>query len=166
MRGLPGSGKSTWVKTRISLHKPGEVVVCSSDQFFVCPKCDTYHFDRSKLPFAHAWCQAECERHLKDDKAVAIIIDNTNTTPAECRPYVELGVKYEALISFVEIPFWEFSDEQLCERNVHGVPLTTIRAMRARFVRNMTIELALSEPTVDELSARWGHAARRAHPPA
>lgn len=161
VRSLPGAGKSTWVEKLKEARKPGDVVICSSDQFFVCKVCNGYHFERSKLPYAHAWCQDECEKHLKESKAKIIVIDNTNTTPAECRPYVEMAVKYGVEVEFIEIPFWGFTDEELAARNVHGVPAQTIRAMRARFVPKMTVEMALSEPTADELSASWGYMARR-----
>ena len=58
LRGLPGSGKSTFAKS-ISNESTGHI---ESDMFFV--KDGEYKFDGSKIKDAHNWCQDVVEHWM------------------------------------------------------------------------------------------------------
>ncbi len=146
VRGLPGSGKSTWVKkASLRLMDDGQtVVVCSSDKFFECPCCKGYNWNRDKLRFAHAWCRETFENALKEG-IENVFVDNTNVTLREIRPYVTLAEAYGYDIEIVEpnTP-WAFDVDELVRRNIHHVPREGIERMLSRWVPDVTVEMALA----------------------
>ena len=62
VRGLPGSGKSTFANTITN-----EFSVCEADKFFY-DKEGNYNFDATKLSQAHKWCRDEVEIRMKDNQ--------------------------------------------------------------------------------------------------
>lgn len=125
MRGLPGAGKSTWIKN----NTPG-AVVCSADHFF--EKSGTYQFDPTNLGKAHAECFAKFQKALERG-AETIVVDNTNTTKWEFEKYQNLANLHGYDVELVKIFDGGLSDEDLANRNTHGVPLENIRRMRSRW---------------------------------
>lgn len=109
IRGLPGSGKSTFA------HKLG-VKVVESDQFF--ENAGEYQFNPSKLPQAHEWCYNEVLWWLRNtDVAVA----NTFSRIWEFQKYLNLPNPKTVLTmegSYV---------------NLHGVPQENIEKMKDRW---------------------------------
>lgn len=133
MRGLPGSGKSSWVRAKCP-----EAVVCSADHFFEGGK--GYQFDTSLLGMAHADClrKALDAFHRKEEQ---VVIDNTNSRRWEFLNYARIAklVGYEVVVAelVVEAGWLHRSqrsrDHRLAERNIHGVPLVVIEGMRRRW---------------------------------
>ncbi len=118
MSGIPGSGKSTYSK------KLGGVV-CSADHWF--EREGEYKFDPTKLGMAHGACLAKFTRALMAGEDV-IVVDNTNTSSLELAPYVALAQAFGASCELVTI---QCDPDVAFARNVHGVPLETIRRMAA-----------------------------------
>lgn len=127
LRGLPGCGKSTVAR---ALKVPA--VVCSADDFFMVG--GEYHFDPSKIADAHAASQDKCHAALV--KGQSVIIDNTCTCRWEMEPYLQMAREHGVEVNVVDLFDGECSDEQLHERNTHGVPLQAIQAMRERYEHN------------------------------
>lgn len=127
VRGLPGSGKST-LASAISLHT-GAGMASADDHFTGAD--GVYRFDPAELPQAHAECQAEARRLLASGRS--IIIHNTFTQGWEATPYVVMARELGATIEVKDVFDGGLSDEALAARNVHGVPLASIAAMRARW---------------------------------
>ncbi len=122
IRGLPGSGKSTFAKQL-------DAVVVEADQFFL--KDDVYTYDAAKIGEAHAWCQKRTTELLisqLDHVAVA----NTFTRRWELTPYYEIANRLETGIIELTINT-QLSDAELAARCKHGVPVATITAMRERW---------------------------------
>lgn len=127
MRGLPGSGKSTFVEQFQPPYK-----VCSADDYFTDVQ-GNYNFDPSKLTEAHAWCMKhfllalESELNIRD-----LVVDNTNCSRAEYTPYVQVarafGVPKIQLIKIEPAPV-----DVLVQRNIHGVPKEAIKGMLSRW---------------------------------
>jgi predicted kinase len=141
-RGAPGSGKSTRVrKMAEDCRSRGlSVSVCSSDDFFVCPGCNAYHWSKDKLHFAHTWCRQKFESALQAGTNV-VIVDNTNVTIRECRPYVMFAQVYGYDVKFLEPETpWAFDAEELAKRNVHKCPREAIERMLKRWEPDMTVE--------------------------
>jgi AAA domain len=131
MRGLPGSGKSTFVVQLFERAKYYgiESVVCSADDYFY-DEYHQYHYDPRDVSSNHAKCFAKFERHLRAapgqlDFVKLIIVDNTNIRKDEMDKYLN------AVREFHDVRYHSFrfkcrNDEEAatqCLRTVHCVPL-------------------------------------------
>ena len=147
MRGLPGSGKSTMARdiARSAIKENHqEVVICSTDSFFVNDDGE-YVFDPTKLGQHHSANQHKVKSYMLLGAEV-IIVDNTNTTHREMKPYKELAllrgydvhevfIGKEFLFQGMDTDHNKFRDYiALChERGTHGVPMESIEKMARRF---------------------------------
>ena len=122
LRGLPGSGKSTYVSKNFSGH---ELAVCSADQYFMLE--GQYHFNPSKLPNAHAFCFKAAIAACTDLVGV-VVIDNTSLTTWEVSPYASLAAAYGYTFEVITLTC---TPEVSAARNVHGVTRATIDRMAA-----------------------------------
>lgn len=125
LRGLPGSGKSTWVKRYAQ-----DAVVCSADHYFI--KSGEYSFSPKELTQAHQACQTHCKEAMAQGKFV--VVDNTNISRWEFEPYVKLAKEYNYSVIYITVG--GRSDRECrvyAARNSHGVPLEAIRRMASRW---------------------------------
>lgn len=135
LRGLPGSGKSTYVRNHLN-----GAVVCSADHFFINPKSGEYIYDPSKIGDAHRSC-FKMALALMQNSCPLVVIDNTNLTKWEISPYMALGSAYNYECEIVTIN----CEPDVCvERNVHGVPKKTIERMHETLQK-------------EKLLPRWKH---------
>lgn len=123
MRGLPSSGKSTKAKELGGY-------ICSADDFFV--KDGVYTFDPKLISEAHAACRAKAMGAMALD-VPHIIIDNTNTQKWEYEKYIRMANDFGYEVVIVDCGAGSCSFEELAERNVHRVPIETIKKMAARW---------------------------------
>ncbi|XP_013793718.1 2',3'-cyclic-nucleotide 3'-phosphodiesterase-like [Limulus polyphemus] len=118
MRGLPGSGKS-YIVSKLEEMYGKSCIVCSADQYFC--KNGIYRFERSKLDYAHKFCQEKAERVCRMSTPV-VIIDNTNVRRWEMDFYRELAHREGYIQLFVEPKTpWKFDPEVLASKNSHGI---------------------------------------------
>lgn len=124
MRGLPGSGKSTWVKNTFhgKLHS-----VYSADDYFT--QLDgSYLFDASKLSKAHGDTLKRFAFGLTQYGSFSyncpMIVDNTNLFSLDMAPYINLAQAYERkwCIVTMHTPF-----DVAFNRNTHGIDEATFR---------------------------------------
>lgn len=120
IRGLPGSGKSTRAK---SFVETGAMDVhLEADQFFT-DSYGVYQFNAALIRNAHAWCQEETEKALRQGKRV--VVSNTFTQMWEIKPYADMAARVESGFGVIE-----------CDgkwANVHDVPPHQLDRMRARW---------------------------------
>ncbi|XP_042869364.1 2',3'-cyclic-nucleotide 3'-phosphodiesterase-like isoform X2 [Penaeus japonicus] len=122
MKGLPGSGKSTIVKSIQSVYK--DSVVCSADFYFM--RSGKYKFRADKLKQAHQACQNKATASASRGMNV-IIIDNTNVRNWEMKFYLHLASEYLYVPVIVEPQTpWCRDAHELAERNSHGVEKSII----------------------------------------
>lgn len=117
VRGLPGSGKSTFAK-QLAL-KEG-LAHYEADRFFD----ERGRFDARLLPVAHARCLRQTHNEL-GYYGGSVVVSNTFTTLEEMEPYFQLA---EALGAEVVV--------YKCRgrfKSIHNVPPATIRRMAARW---------------------------------
>ena len=123
VRGIPGSGKSTFAKTLGGVH-------FEADMFFI-NKEGEYQFDFSKLKDAHKWCQNSVEEVMKGWGNVLptnkVVVSNTFTQEWEMEPYFELAKKYDYTVFTVVV------ENRHGGNNVHNVPEDKIEQMANRF---------------------------------
>lgn len=127
VRGLPGSGKSTFAE-----HIWNNYAVCEADKFFY-DENGNYNFDGSKLKEAHAWCKNEVEKRMiehQDSGGVyypEIAVSNTFTQEWEMEDYLKLAEKYGYKVVSLIV------ENRHGGQNVHGVPEDKLEQMRNRF---------------------------------
>ena len=125
VRGLPGSGKSTFANTLFN-----EYSICEADKFFM--KNGKYEFDINKLKEAHEWCRNEVEMRMKDNQIneqfyPEIVVSNTFTQEWEIKPYIDLANKYGYQIVSLVL------ENRHGSKSIHNVPDETIEKMKKRF---------------------------------
>jgi tRNA uridine 5-carbamoylmethylation protein Kti12 len=118
MRGLPGSGKST-VARELAKAVPDSLIVSADDFFMGGP------IDVKALGHAHAFCQKKFAEALRNGTEL-VIVDNTNTTKGEIRPYAEKALEFGYELNVMEVPC---DVETSVARNVHNAPRATIEKM-------------------------------------
>ncbi len=123
VRGLPGAGKTT-----VALDMDRSVCVAADDWFMVDGE---YRFDPKGLPQAHAWCLDQAVQGLI--AGLPVVVHNTFTQRWEMEPYLEAAASMGLKVGVVSVFDGGCSDEELAERNTHGVPLVAIEGMRERW---------------------------------
>ena len=108
VRGLPGSGKSTFANRVIKDH--GKHILCEADDYFMID--GIYKFDPKELKYAHRMCQIKARMALHHGKDV--IVSNTFVKKWEMQVYYKLAEEFEAEV-FVLVKKGNY-------KNIHGVP--------------------------------------------
>lgn len=126
VRGLPGSGKSSFAELIWA-----DFVICEADKFFY-DENGNYNFDGSKLKEAHAWCKNEVEMRMKEHQETSqyypeIVVSNTFTQEWEMEDYFKLAEKYGYKVVSLIV------ENRHGNKNLHGVPEEKIEQMRNRF---------------------------------
>lgn len=121
LRGLPGSGKTTFAKNNFP-----DYIRVAVDDFFEARG----EFDHRLLRDAHASCQTRALEGLKAGKNVCV--HNTNTQTWEINPYLQMAARTGATLQVIQINSG-LSDEELAARNVHSVSAEKICNMRRRW---------------------------------
>ena len=139
MRGWQGSGKSTLVKQFVTSFR--NITIYSTDEYWIRENGE-YLWDSSRLGEAHQWNENRAkqwfEEHSDED---VLIIDNTNITLESLMPYVEMAqrrghvawqsiapdaMKTRELFDSAKIEDAILLLVKHWQRNLHGVPLSTI----------------------------------------
>ena len=122
LRGLPGSGKSTFAKSLGGIH-------IEADQYFMVK--GEYKFDASQLKNAHNYCQSQTRAWMTHNgeqiKTDRIIVSNTFTQEWEMDAYFKMAEEfgYQVVCLIVE--------NRHCGVNEHDVPEEKIEQMKNRF---------------------------------
>jgi hypothetical protein len=130
VRGLPGSGKTTFAKNAYRGYEHLE-----TDDLFM--KDGVYQFEPVMLGNYHRLVQLQTKAHLEHDRNV--VVSNTFSRIWEMQPYLDM--KADITVYYVQPPMckdlWTQDEEvdipALAERNVHGVPIGVISKMYARW---------------------------------
>jgi len=117
LRGLPGSGKSTFAKHLVDTQH------VEADRYFMYD--GEYKFNASKLKEAHKWCREVTEAWMA--MGFSIAVSNTFTQEWEMQPYFDLAEQYGYRVSSVII------ENRHAGVNAHGVPADKLEQMKNRF---------------------------------
>jgi predicted kinase len=118
VRGIPGSGKSTFAKTLGGQHY-------EADMFFIDGNGE-YKFDGSKIKLAHNWCMIQTQKAMVDDEP-KIVVSNTFTQEWEMETYFKLAEEYGYKVFSIVV------ENVHGGKNIHNVPEDKIKQMRNRF---------------------------------
>jgi predicted kinase len=115
VRGISGSGKSTYAKSLGGLYTHLE-----ADQFFMIN--GKYKFDPKLLQYAHQWCLMSTINGLLSGN---VVVSNTFTKVWEMEKYFEISSILDIKI-LVKTMKGEYN-------NTHGVPASVIQSMKDRW---------------------------------
>lgn len=116
IRGLPGSGKSTYASAVQGLH-------FEADQFFE-DLHGNYEYDINLIAVAHDWCFSNTVRALRC--GYDCIVSNTFTKMWELDRYLDIPRKLpDVKLSVIEM--------KTQYKNIHGVPDDKLKQMAARW---------------------------------
>lgn len=126
VRGLPGSGKSTFAEALVS----SDFLVCEADKYFIVD--GEYKFDATKLKQAHEWCRNKVETYMKDSLVNdqfyrEIAVSNTFTQEWEIEAYYKLAEQYGYMVFSIIV------ENRHGGVNEHGVPADKLEQMKNRF---------------------------------
>jgi len=116
IRGLPGSGKSTYAKK----HFPG-IPHFEADMYFI--KNGKYEFNPAKLNAAHRWCKWSVREVLATGRDC--VVSNTFIQEWEIDPYLDMADDYGIPVKIIEL--------QTQFGSIHDVPKEKMNLMIARW---------------------------------
>jgi predicted kinase len=94
VRGLPGSGKSTYARQLATLGTEH----LEADMFFVDDD-GNYTFNPSRLHAAHEWCLVATTAFFS--RGTSVIVSNTFTTMKEMRPYLAVATRFNLEVDII-----------------------------------------------------------------
>jgi predicted kinase len=122
VRGIPGSGKTTFAKSLGGVH-------FEADQYFMVD--GEYKFDFTKLKNAHNWCQTQVSNAMLLNYTAninnTIVVSNTFTQEWEMQPYIDMAKEWGYMVFTIIV------ENRHGGQNVHGVPDDKLEIMRNRF---------------------------------
>lgn len=141
IRGLPGSGKSSFAR-----HLTVSQNIFAADDYMVDENGD-YDWRADRLEFCHESCRKDVrEALLKDDPPTRypVVVTNTMTKQREIKPYLEMVWYLRSMDIPVHLSVITMNtgltDAELSERSIHSPPEETVATMRKRFNHNLNLE--------------------------
>jgi len=117
IRGLPGSGKTTFAQQLAEMLKIRHV---ETDMLFEDVTTGEYRFDASKLSIYHAACLASCKHYLEEGRS--IVVSNTFVRKWEVAKYTDMAKDLANVVEYT------------CKGDygsIHDVPPEVISRMKA-----------------------------------
>lgn len=121
IRGLPGSGKSTFAKNLASALQAHHF---EADNYFE-DKEGNYVWVADLVHRAHRWCELMTKASMAEGETV--VVSNTFTTEKELKPYLALAGEYGYTVTSVIV------ENRHGNVSVHDVPDETMNRMKNRF---------------------------------
>lgn len=120
IRGVPGAGKSTLVK---SLNV--QVAVAADDYFTDVDGNYNWIADQSKE--AHSWCKEQVRTAMQSGYINSIAVHNTFTQMWEMQPYFDMAETYGYRVTSLIV------ENRHGSKSIHNVPTEIIQKMKDRF---------------------------------
>ena len=147
-RGIPGSGKSTWVKSQIGTHPAGTAVRINNDElsFMIYGQpWGTFFFSDHAKDTLHEIRVAMLRSFLSRDYITHVYVDNTNLAVQTVRTLEKIAQEFDAEF-IVDDQFLKVPIETCIERDAQReVPVT------ADIIRKMNVQASKLKP--------WAHSA-------
>lgn len=121
IRGIPGSGKSTFAKRMMETSKFDVKNHFEADMYFVVN--GKYLWKKDDLAKAHQWCFDKVEKTLAEGENC--IVSNTFITKWSLEPYIKMCQKNNYRYFVIRL--------ETRHDNIHGVPKEVVRQMEQNF---------------------------------
>lgn len=133
MVGLPGGGKSTKANSIADAESwAGRKSIILSTDDIISGRRGEYLFSHLYAGAAHELNKRKCNLAMELEYDT-IIIDNTNLSAKDRKPYIELAAEYEYEVKLVEPDtVWRYDPYECFRRNTHNVPLETLLKMKEK----------------------------------
>jgi predicted kinase len=118
LRGLPGSGKSTFAEVI------GGTICCADD--FMVDKDGNYFFDNKKLKYCHQKCFEKAKKAIEENKW-NVVIANTNIQQWEWKKYESIAKENDYKIFHIIV------ENRHGSENVHGCPKDKVESKKEIF---------------------------------
>lgn len=118
-RGIPGSGKTTWVKAQLATHPAGTAVRISNDDLSFMlygQPWGTFFFSDATRETLQALRISMLETFLKQDAITHVYVDNTNLATPTVKSLQEVALRYGAEF-IVDDQFLAVDIEECIERD-------------------------------------------------
>lgn len=129
LSGLPGAGKTTLARELLASGWVDAIV--AADDYF--QRDGAYEYRAAEIKQAHAYCQNRVKDLLAE--GFNVCVHNTNIDVRARDVYRRIGERAGAEVMYCDLFDYDMTDDQLHERNVHGVPRGAIRRMRSAYQR-------------------------------
>lgn len=117
LRGLPGSGKSTFAEL---FRAP----ICSADDFLMVD--GVYVWTQARVRRAHELCETKCKSLMEAEEPL-IILSNMNVKARDWRTYREMAEKHDYMVFTVIV------ENRHGGKNSHGVTDEMLKDIEERF---------------------------------
>jgi len=151
LRGISGAGKSTYA--RYLQRTEGDVLICSADAYMDDGN-GGYRFDSRRLEDVHKYCLRTFIDGLQKRWSV-VVLDNTNITFHEFRPYVVIAEAFDYEVEVVTITV---DPGKAAERTRHKVPLKSLKSRYKALNDDLSraaIPQRIKQRTVGASSSSW-----------
>ena len=139
VRGLPGSGKSTYIQENYPGATPAAFapddwspVVVSADHTFMNFATGHYTFAPHQLEAAHKRALALATKAMTNNVS-EVLVDNVHALRQDWADILAVADERGYEVVVVDLFDGGLSDEELATRNMHSVPQATIAKMRAQW---------------------------------
>lgn len=130
IRGVAGSGKTTFAKEITSLEDERNYRIYSADDYFT--RNGEYKYEPKKIGLAHKCCMARTEVAMKTG-INKIFVANTFTTYRELEPYIKLAIKYGYKYFSIIV------ENRHGHESIHNVPKDVITKMVDKLLNNIKL---------------------------
>jgi len=129
LRGLPGSGKTTWAETKADEFKrQGHTVSILSADIWRQNSDGVLVYDRTKLKSGHMNCLSHFIETVRMGAIPIVIVDNCNIWTWEYTHYLRIAEVYGYELAIMELT----PPVKTClERNIHHYPENEVRRLEA-----------------------------------
>jgi predicted kinase len=122
IRGLPGSGKSTFAEL---LSEKGKYPVFSVDDYFTNTD-GSYNFNHAENYLAYEQCEEKARIEMQKQTS-KIFIDNTFTIDWELQPYLKMAKEYNYRLFVLTMENFHGSS------NIHGISDEQMKKMADKY---------------------------------
>ncbi|APD19463.1 hypothetical protein QE331_gp089 [Pseudomonas phage 20Sep416] len=126
IRGLPGSGKSSFAENLYNKtwKSGGLASICEADDYQM--EFGKYVWKAERVAESHKKCMAKA-RSSMEVGLEAVIVSNTSTREREIKPYIDMAEEFGYTVISLIV------ENRHGNKSVHDVPESTMEAMRNRF---------------------------------